>query len=111
MRDKTEQIWRACSETALPYQLAEVLSQLESYLATQDAKTLHGNSDEISRAIQDLRDLGCRCGACEETCPCSEQNRRCTPLCSEHVVGTGMACFEEPYSEESDDVGSLFCDD
>lgn len=99
---------QSATNEALPYQLAEVLNHLDSYLATEAAKRSHGNSDDICRAIRDLRDLGCQCGVCEEACPCSRQNRRCTPLCSEHIVGTGKACFEEPYFEDSDDVGSLF---
>jgi hypothetical protein len=93
---------------ALPFQLGEVLNQLESGLDQVVGITRFGDAAGLLKAIRDLRSLGCECDLCDDTCPCSQEGRRCTPLCNDHLMGTRRECFEEPRCEESDGAGSLY---
>lgn len=100
---------------ALPYQLGEILGQLEKVLSNGEAKSRFGDVAAIASAIQDLRSLGCACQTCDEECSCLRCRRRCTPLCCDHAMETEKHCFEEAYveaafAEDSDDGLSLFGD-
>lgn len=96
---------------ALPFQARDVLNQLEKVLGRKTDSSRFGNTAGLFKMIRDLRSLGCECELCDETCPCSREDRRCTPLCNDHLMGTERECFEEPKSEESDDDGSSYEDD
>jgi hypothetical protein len=96
---------------ALPFQLGDVLRQLEKALDQVVGTSRLGDTAELSQVIRDLRSLGCECELCDEICPCSREDRRCTPLCKEHVMETERECFEEPKSEESDYAGSSYEED
>jgi hypothetical protein len=67
-----------------------------------------GHTTGLLQVIRDLRSLGCECELCDETCPCSREDRRCTPLCKDHEMETERECFEEPRSEESDYTDSSY---
>ena len=86
-------------------------SELEKALDQVVGTSRLGDTAELSQVIRDLRSLGCECELCDETCPCSRQDRRCTPLCKDHVMETERECFEEPRSEESDYAGSSYEED
>jgi hypothetical protein len=93
---------------ALPFQIGDVLNQLERVLGSKMGIPRFGDTAGLFEVIRDLRSLGCECELCDETCPCSREDRRCTPLCNDHLMGTERECFEEPRSEDSDDAGSLY---
>lgn len=95
---------------ALPYQLGEILNQLERVLAKKPNSLRSEDRGKIGQMIQDLRRLGCECVSCDVTCPCSEAYRRCTPLCVSHSMRDLTECMEEPLVEESDETGSVFRD-
>ncbi|GAB7336302.1 hypothetical protein MBLNU13_g09049t2 [Cladosporium sp. NU13] len=69
---------------ALPFQLGEVLNQLERALDQVVGTSRFGHTAGLLQAIRDLRSLGY------------------------HVMETGRECFEEPRSEESDYAGSSY---
>jgi hypothetical protein len=71
---------------ALPYQLGAVLNQLERAFDQVVGTSRFGHTAGLLQAIRDLRSLGCECELCDETCPCSREDRRCTPLCNDHVM-------------------------
>jgi hypothetical protein len=93
---------------ALPFQLGGVLSQLGMALDQVAGSSRFGDTAGLLKVIRDLRSLGCECELCDETCSCSREDRRCTPLCKDHVMETERECFEEPRSEESDYAGSSY---
>lgn len=93
---------------ALPLQLGDVLNQLERVLGQAVSGSRFGDIAGLLEAIRDLRDLGCKCELCDEICPCSREDRRCTPLCKDHAMETERECFEETRSEDSDDAGSSY---
>jgi len=95
---------------ALPYQLGEVLSQLERLLSRESNSLRSGSRAELDQAVRDLRSLGCKCVSCDGICPCLQEYRRCTPLCASHSIGDTIECMEEPLVEASDDTGSIFDD-
>jgi hypothetical protein len=93
---------------ALPFQLGDILNQLERALDQVVGASRFGHTAGLLQVIRDLRSLGCECELCDETCPCSREDRRCTPLCKDHEMETERECFEEPRSEESDYAGSSY---
>jgi len=85
---------------ALPYQLSAVLDRLKSDERLNPS--LYKDTRELQQAIRALQRLGCKCATCNGECPCSRQDRRCTPLCTGHSMESKMDCLEEPTAGSSD---------
>jgi hypothetical protein len=94
---------RATNE-AIPYQLSSTLDELEWRITESEISSFLPCADQVSeilKVISDLRNLGCQCeGRCAATCPCYTAERRCTPLCSDHHVGSGTPCMEDPIEDD-----------
>jgi hypothetical protein len=69
---------------AIPWELPEILDRLEDMGEVNDGRL--GSQDELQQAIQQLRDLGCKCALrkCNQNCSCKVKERRCTLWCAQH---------------------------
>ena len=90
----------------IAYQLAQVISTLED-MVEQNSRRWFADSDTLlgfRRAMKLLRSLGCNCEDCEDKCRCSQEHRRCTPLCAAHHTDESIlsSCMLETGNEESD---------
>ena len=90
----------------IAYQLAQVISTLED-MVEQNPRRWFADSDtlmDFRRVIKLLRSLGCDCEDCDDKCRCSQEHRRCTPLCAAHHTdeSTLSSCMLETGNEESD---------
>jgi hypothetical protein len=96
---------QAATNEALPHQLASVLAQLQG--PAQNVQRSREERAHLSEAIKDLQSLGCDCTptACaSRICSCYQQNRRCTPLCTLHLLeplGSIHECMDEQEIDKS----------
>ncbi|KAK5107187.1 hypothetical protein LTR62_001659 [Meristemomyces frigidus] len=74
---------------AMPYQIAEIIEELEIFVDV--GRYSDDEKRAIASGIKKLRSLGCSCprGRCSAKCVCLSRERRCTPLCGQHVPKTG----------------------
>ena len=85
----------------IPYQLPEIIQELESRM-DEDRFFNLGDDSNFRSALRNLRDLGCVCSDnCRPNkCSCKKSHRRCTPFCREHEP-TGdeeFPCMQEDHS-------------
>lgn len=90
----------------IAYQLAQLISTLEHMVEQNPRGWLAGSNVlmDFRRVIESLRSLGCDCKDCDDKCYCSQEHRRCTPLCAAHHSDKAMLfpCMLETGIQESD---------